>query len=190
MRIGTRRKWWFWGMRGALSFGRLRVCGPRRLPLRPRRGGLRACPWGRGLGAGGLGGPALTWRPGGPIPSGALGEGGAGLRSPSSVLGWAWVLQCVRVCGLVSAGEKKFAWAAFGVRGGWAWGSRGVCGGRAGHWAGWVCREAWGSLRWVCAGCRVWGLVRIVRQEDPWRACVVVWAGGGVPCRGARGCAR
>ena len=32
------------------------------------------------LGVGGLGAPAVTWRPGGPIWSAAVGEGGAGLR--------------------------------------------------------------------------------------------------------------
>ena len=63
-------------------------------------------------------------------------------------------------------------------------------GGFAGHWARWACRGAWGSSQWVCAGCRVWVVVRGVRQVGPWRACAVFWAGGGGPCRGARGCAR
>ena len=45
----------------------------------------------------------MTWRPGGPIRSAAVGGGGAGLRSPPSGLGWAGLLQCVRACGSVSA---------------------------------------------------------------------------------------
>ena len=43
------------------------------------------------LGAGGWGGPVVTWRPGGPIWSAAAGEGGAGLRPSLSGLGWARV---------------------------------------------------------------------------------------------------
>ena len=56
------------------------------------------------LGAGGWGGPVVTWRPGGPIWSAAAGEGGAGLWPSPSGLGWARVLQCARSCGLVSGG--------------------------------------------------------------------------------------
>ena len=56
------------------------------------------------LGMGGWGGPAVPWRPGGPIWLGAVGEGGAGLWSSPSGLGLAGVLQCVRLCGLASAG--------------------------------------------------------------------------------------
>ena len=59
------------------------------------------------LGTGGWGGPAVTWRPGGPIWSAAVGKGGAGLRSPPSGLGCAGVLQCVRLCGLASAGGNS-----------------------------------------------------------------------------------
>ena len=62
---------------------------------------------GRGLGAGGWGGLAVTWRPGAPIQSAAAGEGGAGLRSPPSGLGCAGLLQCVRACGLVSTGGNS-----------------------------------------------------------------------------------
>ena len=163
------------------------------------RGGLHrghcgqagGCPgaavWGRVAG----GGLAVTWRPSGPILSAAVGEGGAGLRSPPSGLGLAQLLQCVRVCGLVSGGGEQFVWAAFGGRGGtgleFQGGVRGVC---AGHWAGWVCRGVCGSSLRVCAGCRVWGMVRAARREGLWRASVVVWAGGGGPFRGARGCTR
>ena len=68
------------------------------------------------LGAGGLGGPVVTWRPA------AAGEGGAALWYSPSRLGWAGVVW-VGVCG-----GEQFAWAAFAGRGG---GSRssGVCAG-------------------------------------------------------------
>ena len=56
------------------------------------------------LGAGGWGGPVVTWRPGGPIWSAAAGEGGAALTPSPSGLGWFRVLQCARLCGLASAG--------------------------------------------------------------------------------------
>ena len=82
------------------------------------------------LGAGGLGGPVVTWRPGGPIWSAAAGEGGAGLWPSSSGLCWAGVLQCVRLSG-----------SAFKGRGGWAWVFWGVCGGR-GRATGWDGRAA------------------------------------------------
>ena len=59
------------------------------------------------LGLGGWGGPAVTWRPGGPMWSAAVGERGAGLWSSPSGLGWAGVLQCVRLCGLASAGQLR-----------------------------------------------------------------------------------
>ena len=88
------------------------------------------------LGAGGWGGPVVTWRPGGPIWSAAAGEGGAGLWPSPSGLGLAGVLQCVRLCGLASAGWEQFAWAAFRGREGWAWVFWGVCGGR-GRATGW-----------------------------------------------------
>ena len=82
------------------------------------------------LGAGGWGGPVVTWRPGGPIWSAAAGEGSTGLWLSPSGLGWAGVLQCVRLCWLASAGGEQFAWAAFRGRGGWAWVFWGVCGKR------------------------------------------------------------
>ena len=143
------------------------------------------------FGVGGWGGPAVTWRPGGPIWLAAVGDGGAGLRSSPSWLGWAGVLQCVRLCGLASVGGNSSRGLHSGVGGGCAWffwgRARGAC---AGHWAGWACRGAWGSPWWVCAGCRVWGVVRGVRRVGPWRACVVVAAVGGGPGRGTRGCVR
>ena len=73
------------------------------------------------LGAGGWGGPVVTWRPGGPIWSAAAEEGGAVLWPSPSGLGWPGVLQCVRLCGSASAGGEQFVWAAFRGRGGWAW---------------------------------------------------------------------
>ena len=92
------------------------------------------------LGVGGWGGPAVTWRPGGPIWSAAVGEGGAGLRSSPSGLGWAGVLQCVRLCGLASAGGNSSPGLHSGAGGvglGFLGCARGAC---AGHWAGWACR--------------------------------------------------
>ena len=83
---------------------------------------------GRGLGAGGWGGPAVTWQPGGPIRSAAVGGGGAGLRSPPSGLGWAGLLQCVRACGLVSARGNSSRGLHSGAVGGRAWGLGAVCG--------------------------------------------------------------
>ena len=139
------------------------------------------------LGVGGSGAQARTWPPGGLIWSAAVGGGGAGLRSSHSGLGWAGVLQCVRSCGLVSAGGKSLRGLHSGDGGGWAWVSGGVCGR---HWAGWACCGAWGSMQCVCAGRRLWGLVRGVQRMGPRQARAVVWAGGGRPCCRARGCAR
>ena len=142
------------------------------------------------LGAGGWGGPVVTWRPGGPIWSAAAGEGGAGLRPSLSGLGWARVLQCARSCGLVSAGGSSSRGLHSGA-GGVGLGPLGcVWGAWAGHWVGRACRGARGSPRRVCVGCRVWGAVKGGRWVGVWRACAGVRAGGGGPCRGARGCAR
>ena len=79
-------------------------------------------------GAGSWGGLAVTWRPGGPIWSAAVGKGGAGLRSSPSGLGWAGVLQCVRLCGLASARGNSFRGLHSGAGGLWP-GSSGVCAG-------------------------------------------------------------
>ena len=87
-------------------------------------------------------------------------------------------------------GGERFAWAAFRGRGGGP-GSSGVCaGGVSGHWVGWACRGAQRPSQRVCAGCRVWGVVRGVWRVGLWRACAGVRAGGGGPCCGAWGCAR
>ena len=143
------------------------------------------------LGAGGWGGPVVTWRPGRLIWSAAAREGGAGLWPSLSGLGWAGVLQCVRLCGLASAGGNSSRGLHSRAGGGWAWIFLGyVRGAWAGHWMGWACRWARGSSRQVCAGCRVSGVVRGVRRAGVLRACAGVRAGGGGLCRGARCCAR
>ena len=80
------------------------------------------------LGAGGWGGPVVTWRPDGPIWSAAAGEGGAGLWPSPSGLGLAGVLQCVRLCGLASAGGNSSRGLHSGAGGGGP-GSSGVCAG-------------------------------------------------------------
>ena len=81
---------------------------------------------GHRFGVGGWGGPAVTWRPGRPIWSAAVGEGGAGLWSSPSGLGWGGVLQCVRLCGLASAGGNSLRGLLPGA-GGSGPGVPGVC---------------------------------------------------------------
>ena len=110
------------------------------------------------LGAGGWGGPVVTWRPGGPIWSAAAGEGGAGLWPSPSGLGWARVLQCARSCGLVSAGGNSSRGLHSGAGGGGP-GSSGVCAGGGGRATGWGGRAAGrgaplGGCVWVveCGG--------------------------------------
>ena len=80
------------------------------------------------LGAGGWGGPVVTWRPGRPIWWAAAGGGGAGLWPSPSGPGWAGVLQCVRLCGLASAGGNSSRGLHSGA-GGVGPGSSGVCAG-------------------------------------------------------------
>ena len=88
------------------------------------------------LGAGGWGGPVVTWWPGGPVWSAAAGEGGAGLWPSPSGLGWARVLQCARSCGLASAGGNSSRGLHSGAGGGGP-GSSGVCvGGKGGPLGG------------------------------------------------------
>ena len=70
----------------------------------------------------------MTWWPGGPIWSAAVGGGGAGLRSSPSWLGWAGVVQCVRFCGLASAGGNSSRGLHLGA-GGDGPGFLGVCAG-------------------------------------------------------------
>ena len=93
------------------------------------------------LGAGGWGGPVVTRRPGGPIWSAAAGKGGAGLLPSRSGLGWAGVLQCVRLCRLASAGGNSSRGLHSGAGGGWAWVFWGVRGGRV-RATGWDGRAA------------------------------------------------
>ena len=91
------------------------------------------------LGMGGWGGSAVTWRPGGPIRSAAVGEGGAGLWPSPPGLGWAGVLQCVRLCGLASVGGNSTCGLHSGAEGGGP-GFSGVC-------AGGVCGPlGWGGV--------------------------------------------
>ena len=78
------------------------------------------------LGAGGWGGPVVTWRPGRPNWSAAAGEGGAGLWPSPSGLCWARVLQCARLCGFASAGGNSSRGLHSGAGGGGP-GSSGVC---------------------------------------------------------------
>ena len=73
----------------------------------------------------------MTWWPGGPIWSVAVGEGGAGLWPSPSGLGWARVLQCARLCGLVSAGGNSSRGLHSGAGGGVP-GSSGVSAGGVG----------------------------------------------------------
>ena len=80
------------------------------------------------LGAGGWGGPAMNWRPGGPIWSAAAREGDAGLWPSPSGLGWAGHLQCVRLCRLASARGNSLRGLHSGAGGGGPW-SSGVCAG-------------------------------------------------------------
>ena len=84
------------------------------------------------LGVGGWVHPAVTWWPGGPIWSAAVGEGGAGLWLSPSGLGWAGVLQCLRLCWLASVGGNSSRGLHSGARGGGPWFSwvcaGGVCG--------------------------------------------------------------
>ena len=89
------------------------------------------------LGAGGWGGSVVTWPPGGPIWSAAAGEGGAGMWPSPSGLGWAGVLQCVRLCGLASAGGNSSRGLHSGAGGGGP-GLSGVCAGGVGGLLGGV----------------------------------------------------
>ena len=93
-----------------------------------RAGRMEGMSSGCRLGAGGWGGPVVTWRPGGPIWSAAAGGGGAGLWPSPSGLGWAGVLQCLRLCGLVSAGGNSSR-GLHSRAGGGGPGSSGVCAG-------------------------------------------------------------
>ena len=93
------------------------------------------------LGAGGWGGPVVTWRPGGAILILWLGGGRRGAVAFSFC---AWLGPGPAMCEVVWVGVRggeQFAWAAFRGRGGWAWVFWGVCGGR-GRATGWGGRAA------------------------------------------------
>ena len=141
------------------------------------------CRWG----AGGWGGPVVTWRPGRPIWLAAAGEGGGGLWPSPSGLGWAGVLQCVRLCGLASAGENSSCGLHSGA-GGAGPGLSGVCAGDVSGPLGAVGVPRGAGL--LSVGVCGFSSVGAVRRVGVWRACAGVRAGGGGPCRGAMGCAR
>ena len=139
----------------------------------------------------GWGGPAVTWRPGGPIWSAAVGEGGVGLWSSPSGLGWAGVLQCVRLCGLASAGGNSSRGLHSGARKGRP-GFPLVC-------AGGVCGPQGGvGVPWglglpsvgVCGLSSVGGCEGVSGGWVRRGRLLLFWAGGGGPCRGAWGRAR
>ena len=133
------------------------------------------------LGAGGWGGPVVTWRPGGPIWSAAAGEGGARLWPSPSGLGWARVLQCARLCGLASVGGNSSRGLHSGA-GGAGPGSSGVCAGGVGGPLGGVgVPRGAGLLSAGVCGLSSGGVVRGVRRVGVRRACAGVRAGGGVP---------
>ena len=125
------------------------------------------------LGLGGWGGPAVSCRPGGPIWSAAVAEGGAGLRSSPSGLGWAGVLQCVGLCGLASAGGKSSRGLYSGARGvayGFLGCVRGAC---AGHCEG---------RRAVGRGAPGNECVRVVMLRGRHEGCQAGWSLAGVCC--------
>ena len=142
-----------------------------------RAGRMEGMSSGFRLGAGGWGGPVVTWRPGGPIWWPAVGEGGAGLWPSPSGLGWAGVLQCVRLCGLVSAGGNSSRWLHSGAGGGGPGSSR-VCAGGVGGPLGGVGVPRGAGL--LSAG--VCGLSSVGGGEGcPAGGCVagVCWCSGG-----------
>ena len=94
----------------------------------------------------------MTWWPGGPICSAAAGEGGAGLWPSPSGVGWAGVLQCVRLCGLASAGGNSSHGLHSEAGGGGPWSFRVCAGGVGGPLGGvGVPRGAGLLLAGVCA---------------------------------------
>ena len=115
------------------------------------------------LRVGGWGGQAVTWWPNGPTWSAASGERGAGLRSSPSGLGWAGVLQCLRLCGLASAGGNSSRGLHSGARG-CGPGFPGVC-------AGGLC----GPLRRVAV---LWGV-----GPPPVGVCGLSSVGAGEGCQ-------
>ena len=130
------------------------------------------------LGAGGWGGPVVTWRPGGPIWSAAPGEGGTGLWPSPSGIGWPGVLQCVRLCQLASAGGNSSRGPGHSGAGGGGPGSSRVCAGGVGGPLGGVGVPRGAGL--LFAG--VCGLSSLRGREGcPAGGCVagVCWCSGG-----------
>ena len=127
MRLGTGRKWLILGdagcavMRAVAGLWAAASAGATAGRMEGMSSGCR-------LRVGGWGGPAVTWQPGGLIWSAAVGDGGAGLWPSPSGLGWAGVLQCLRLCGLASAGGTVRAGCNRGP-GGDGPGFSGVCAG-------------------------------------------------------------
>ena len=120
----------------------------------------------------------MTWQPGGPIWSAAVEKGGAGLRASPSGLGWAGLLQCVRLCGLASAGGNRLRGLHSGAGGAGPGSSRVCAGGVCGRLGGpGVPRGVGLPSVGVCGFTSVGG-VRGVRWVGPWRACAVVRALG------------
>ena len=82
------------------------------------------------FGAGGWGGPVVTWPP---WRADLVGSGGGGRRGAVAFSFWARLCLGPAMCEVVWVGVRggeQFAWAAFRGRGGWAWVLWGVCGGR------------------------------------------------------------
>ena len=129
------------------------------------------------LGAGGFGGPVVTWRPGGPIWLAAAGEGGAGLWPSPSGLGWARVLQCARLSGLASVGGNSSRGLHSGAGGGGP-GSSGVCAGGVGGPLGGVGVPRGAGLLWAGV-CGLWSVGG--GEGCPAGGCVagVCWCSGG-----------
>ena len=122
------------------------------------------------LGAGGWGGPVVTW-------SAAAGEGGAGLWPSSSGLGWAGVLQCVRLCGLASVGGNSSRGLHSGAGGGEP-GSSGGCAGGVGGPLGGVSVPRGAGL--LSAGvCGLWRLGCGEECRAGGCAASVCWCSGG-----------
>ena len=125
-----------------------------------------------------MGGPVVTWRPGGPVWSAAAGEGGTGLRPSPSGLGWARVLQCARLFWLASAEGNS----SHGLHSG----AGGLCAGGVGGPLGGVGVPRGAGL--LSAG--VCGLSSVGAGEGcPADGCVagVFWCSGGWGRRVSRG---
>ena len=101
---------------------------------------------------------------------------------------WAWLGPGPAMCEVVWVGVRGGGTVRVScIQGPGGGVDLGLLGCVRGAWAGHGVR---GSSRRLSVGSRVWGVVRGFRRVGVWRACAGVWAGGGGPCRGARGCAR